>query len=109
MGGRAIKLKVSGAFHCPILNGAAEKFGSFLRDFEFRAPAIPVYANLTAMPYAFGEEARDTLSKQMCSPVRFMSTVKNMVSKGITEFTEVGPGKVLTGLVGKILPGIDPR
>lgn len=109
MGGRAIKLKVSGAFHCPILNDASEKFGEFLRGFGFRAPSIPVYANLTALPYASGDEARATLSKQMCSPVRFTDTVKNMVGAGITEFTEVGPGKVLTGLVGKILPSLNQK
>lgn len=100
MGGRAIKLKVSGAFHCPVLSGAAAEFGEFLKSVNFAAPQIPVYANLTAMPY--GNNPRETLYMQMCSPVKFTQTVGNMLSAGIEEFKEVGPGKVLTGLVNKI-------
>ena len=101
-GGRAIKLKVSGAFHCPLLNEAAAEFEAFLRGFTFRAPRIPVYANLTAEPYGVGEDAIRTLARQMCSPVRFTQTVANMTAAGVEEFAEVGPGKVLTGLVAKI-------
>lgn len=100
LGGRAIKLKVSGAFHCPVLNEASEEFGEFLNGITFSKPQIPVFANLTAQPY--GENARETLAKQMCSPVRFTDTVANMLAFGIEEFKEVGPGKVLTGLVNKI-------
>ena len=101
-GGRAIKLKVSGAFHCPLLNDAANEFKAFLGGFTFHAPRIPVYANLTATPYGSGEQAIETLAAQMCSPVRFTQTVANMLAAGVEEFTEVGPGKVLTGLVAKI-------
>ncbi len=104
MGGRAIKLRVSGAFHCPLLRNASEQFDAFLRDFEFRAPAIPVYANLTALPYGAGDEARATLSAQMRSCVRFTDTIAHMTAAGIDEFVEVGPGKVLTGLVAKCRP-----
>lgn len=102
MGGRAIKLKVSGAFHCPLLGDASAEFGAFLRSIPFAAPKIPVYANLTAEPYQSGETAAETLSRQMCSPVRFVQTIHNMTAAGIDEFIEVGPGKVLTGLVAKI-------
>ncbi len=97
--GRAIPLKVSGAFHCPLLEQAAEEFEEFLRTVEFTHPRIPVYANLTGLPYA-GDFAH-TLARQMCSPVRFTDTVKNMRAAGIEQFDEVGPGKVLTGLVAK--------
>ena len=90
----------SGAFHCPVLNEASEEFGEFLNGITFSKPQIPVFANLTAQPY--GENARETLAKQMCSPVRFTDTVANMLAFGIEEFKEVGPGKVLTGLVNKI-------
>ncbi len=100
LGGRAIKLKVSGAFHCPLLKDAAKEFGEFLKEIKFSKPQIPVFANLTAMPY--GDNARETLAKQMCSPVKFTQTVANMLEAGIEEFKEVGPGKVLTGLVNKI-------
>lgn len=103
MGGRAIKLKVSGAFHCPLLAHASEQFDAFLREIPFGAPALPVYANLTALPYASNaDEMRQTLSAQMCSPVRFSDTVLHMRAAGVEEFAEVGPGKVLTGLVAKI-------
>lgn len=101
-GGRAIKLRVSGAFHCPLLSDAAAEFGEFLKTVEFNEARIPVYANLTAEPYGGGDNARATLAAQMCSPVKFTQTVAAMLESGIEEFAEVGPGKVLTGLVSKI-------
>lgn len=97
--GRAIPLKVSGAFHCPLLEQAADEFEDFLRKIPFSSPRIPVYANLTGLPYE-GDFAH-TLARQMCSPVRFTATVQNMRAAGIGQFDEVGPGKVLTGLVAK--------
>ena len=96
-GGRAMKLRVSGMFHCPELAPEAEEFEKFLRTLSWKAPRLPVYANLTAQPYA-GDFAH-TLAMQMRSPVRFTATVANMRAAGVTEFAEVGPGKVLTGLV----------
>ena len=96
-GGRAMKLRVSGMFHCPGLSPEAEEFEQFLRTLKMNAPRMDVYANLTAQPYA-GDFAA-TLAKQMCSPVRFTATVAAMKARGIEEFVEVGPGKVLTGLV----------
>ena len=96
-GGRAMKLRVSGMFHCPELAPEAEEFEKFLRSLSWSAPRLPVYANLTAQPYE-GDFAH-TLAMQMRSPVRFTATVANMRAAGVTEFAEVGPGKVLTGLV----------
>ncbi len=96
-GGRAMKLRVSGMFHCPELAPEAEAFEAFLRTLQWSAPRIPVYANLTAQPY--GEDPAHTLAMQMRSPVRFTETIANMRAAGVDEFTEVGPGKVLTGLV----------
>ena len=96
-GGRAMKLRVSGMFHCPELAPEAEAFEEFLRTLGWRAPRLPVYANLTAQPYE-GDFAH-TLALQMCSPVRFTATVANMRAAGVDTFVEVGPGKVLTGLV----------
>lgn len=102
--GKAIKLNVSGAFHCPLLKDAAREFEQFLDGIVFNKPQIPVYANLTAEPYD-GEldisNLRRTLAKQMCSPVKFNQTVVNMRAAGITDFIEVGPGNVLSGLVKK--------
>ena len=96
-GGRAMKLRVSGMFHCPELAPEAAAFEEFLRTLDWRVPRLPVYANLTAQPYE-GDFAH-TLALQMCSPVRFTATVANMRAAGVDTFVEVGPGKVLTGLV----------
>lgn len=98
-GGRAMKLRVSGMFHCPELAPEAEKLEEFLRGLKMNAPRMDVYANLTAQPYV-GDFAH-TLAQQMCSPVRFTATVANMKACGVEEFVEVGPGKVLTGLVAR--------
>lgn len=105
LGGRCIPLAVSAAFHSPFMNGAAEKFGTALADYDFAAPSIPVYANLDAQPY--GEDIAGTLQKQMCNPVRWQTTVENMIAAGFDTFIEVGAGKTLSGLVKKI--GADVR
>ena len=96
-GGRAMKLRVSGMFHCPELQPESQEFEKFLRTLAMNEPRMDVIANLTAKPYE-GDFAA-TLAKQMCSPVRFTETVANMKARGVEEFVEVGPGKVLTGLV----------
>ena len=102
-GGRAIPLKVSGAFHCPYMNEASVGLEKALEKMSFKEPRIPVYANLTAKPYAGGEsERKELLFRQVCSPVKFTDTVRNMLAAGIDEFVEVGPGSVLTGLIAKI-------
>lgn len=98
-GGRAMKLRVSGMFHCPELAPEAAAFEEFLRGLQMNAPRLDVYANLTAKPYK-GDFAK-TLAQQMCSPVRFTATVAAMKARGVEEFVEVGPGKVLTGLVAR--------
>ena len=98
-GGRAMKLRVSGMFHCPELAPEAAAFEEFLRGLQMNAPRLDVYANLTAKPYE-GDFAK-TLAQQMCSPVRFTATVAAMKACGVEEFVEVGPGKVLTGLVAR--------
>ena len=102
-GGRAIPLKVSGAFHCPFMKAASDGLKEKLDGMKFNVPEIPVYANLTAKPYDGDErERKELLYKQVCSPVRFTDTVRGMISAGIVEFAEVGPGSVLTGLIAKI-------
>ncbi|MBQ7975271.1 MAG: ACP S-malonyltransferase [Clostridia bacterium] len=100
LGGRAIPLAVSGAFHSPFMNGASEGFGKVLDNYTVSKPQIPVYANLTAAQY--GENVRETLAKQMVSPVRWQETIENMISDGYTDFIEVGAGTTLSGLIKKI-------
>ncbi len=99
-GGRYMPLKVGGGFHSPFMEEAAARFRGALAQAEMHAPAIPVYANLTAAPY--GEQAAETLVKQIVSPVRWTDTVRNMLAAGTELFIEVGPGKVLSGLVSRI-------
>ena len=101
LGGRCIPLAVSAAFHSPFMNDAAAKFGAALADYSFTAPQIPVYANLTAQPYD-AAAIRETVQQQMCNPVRWQTTIENMIAAGFDTFIEVGAGKTLSGLVKKI-------
>lgn len=98
-GGKVIPLSVSGAFHSPFMQKAAEQFGDFLENCSVNKPEIPVYANLTAKPYE--DEVKGTMAKQIENPVRWQETVENMIKDGFTDFIEVGAGKTLSGLIKK--------
>ncbi len=100
LGGRTIPLAVSAAFHSPFMAEASEKFGAALADYDISAPEIPVYANLTAEVY--GDDVKGTLEQQMKNPVKWQTTIENMIADGYTDFIEVGPGKTLCGLIKKI-------
>ncbi len=100
IGAKAIDLAVSAAFHSPYMNEASEEFSDVLNSFEIKSPSMPVYANLTALPY--GEDIKGTLANQMKSPVLWNKTVNNMIADGYDVFIEVGAGKTLTGLIKKI-------
>ncbi|MDP4132652.1 MAG: ACP S-malonyltransferase [Bacillota bacterium] len=97
---RIIDLAVSGAFHSPFMKEASDKFSETLKEFKLSKPEIPVYANLTALPY--GENVAEMLTKQIISPVRWQKTIENMINDGVTTFIEVGAGKTLSGLIKKI-------
>jgi [acyl-carrier-protein] S-malonyltransferase len=99
---RVMELAVSGAFHSPLVAEAAAEFGKLLAASPFKKPSFPVYANVSASPETDAETVRDLLSKQMTHPVRWIETIRNMISGGVTTFYEVGPGKVLAGLVKRI-------
>lgn len=98
--GRAIPLAVSGAFHSPFMAEASDALAGCLADIEFHEPKLPVYANMTAEPYAGDMKA--LLAQQVKNPVRWEKTVRNLLDAGFDTFVEVGPGKTLTGLIGKI-------
>lgn len=100
-GGRAMPLKVSGAFHSPFMGGASGEFRKYLEGVALKAPALPLYANKTAQPYR-EEEAKDTLAGQIASPVLWQKTIENMAQGGFDRFIEMGPGKTLSGLVSRI-------
>src|SRR5271156_2849649 len=102
----ARRLDVATAFHSDIVSPAAVPFVSFLADIPFGMPAVPVYANATAQPYAGdAQQMRTTLANQIAQPVRFAEQIQAMWRAGARTFVEVGPGSVLTNLVGKCLAG----
>lgn len=102
-GGRAKILAVGGAFHSVLMEKASQEFLKALRGIEMRTPAIPVYANLTAQPY--GADMPAVLAAQMANPVLWKQSVQNLRRDGFDTFIELGPGKTLSGLVKRILPG----
>lgn len=97
-----VPLKVSGAFHSPLMATAGEQFKLFLQEFNFNSPTIPVIANTTAKPYENGDAVVNQLAKQMTSSVLWTATIQFLMQQGETEFVEVGPGAVLTGLIRRI-------
>lgn len=103
-GARAVPLKVSGAWHSPLMAGATQDFTDFLAALTFQAPRIPIYLNATAQPEDNPERIRDAMCRQLTSPVRFSDLITNLKASGIDTWVEVGPKNVLKGLVRKILP-----
>jgi [acyl-carrier-protein] S-malonyltransferase len=103
-GGRAIPLKVSGAFHSPLMACAAERFGEAVKATALREAAPPVVANVSAEPVSSPEAIRDVMSHQMSSPVRWEESIRRMQAEGVTAFIELGAGDVLTRLVKRIDP-----
>ena len=99
-GGRVLPLAVSGAFHSPYMDVAASEFKKYLQTIPIKAPVLPVYANTTGLPYV-SESIKETLSAQINHPVRWQQTIENMLQEGVTDFSETGPGNVLTGLISK--------
>ena len=102
---RAIPLPVSAPFHCALMKPAEVRLTPELRAVPARDPRVPVIANVDAQPKRTAQESIDALIKQVASPVRWESVVQRLASEGVTHYVEVGPGKVLTGLVKKIAPG----
>jgi [acyl-carrier-protein] S-malonyltransferase len=98
----AKELVVSGAFHSPLMEPARETLEKALAEANLYEARIPVYANVTAKPNADKETTRELLAKQLTAPVRWEETIRNMLDDGFDEFVEIGPGKVLQGLVKRI-------
>lgn len=103
-GAKAIPLKVSGAWHSELIRGAEADFSEVLGSVEFAPPGLPVLHNVTANTCADAGGVRDLMARQLCSPVRWFDTVQRMAEEQVDVFVELGPGKVLTGLVKKSLP-----
>jgi [acyl-carrier-protein] S-malonyltransferase len=103
-GARVVPLKVSGAWHSPLMAGAFEDFAAFLAVFGFQPPKLPLYLNATAAPETDPEALRQAMSRQLTSPVRWAELILNLKAAGVDTWVEVGPKNVLKGLVRKILP-----
>ncbi len=106
-GAKIVKeLVVSGAFHSPLMESAVDKLKRKLDETPFFEAKVPVYANVTAKPVKDPEEIKKLLLDQLTAPVLWEDTIKNMVEDGFDEFVEIGPGKVLQGLIKRIAPGV---
>nr|WP_314771279.1 ACP S-malonyltransferase [uncultured Peptostreptococcus sp.] len=100
---RYMRLNVEGPFHTQILNQAAQDFAdNYLSKVDFKEPSMDVYTNLSGKNYRQVDSMIDNLKDQMCSPVRFIDCVENMIADGCQVFIEIGPGKSLSGFVKKI-------
>lgn len=107
-GAKMVKeLVVSGAFHSPLMQSAQQGLQHALEDTVIADAQIPVYANVTAEPVTSAGEIRAMLLRQLTSPVRWDESVRNMVRDGASRFLEVGPGKVLQGLIRRIAPSVE--
>lgn len=103
---RAIPLNVSGAFHSPLMKSAQEELKRAVEALEFHTPICPVYQNVSALGETDPETIKNNLVAQLTSPVKWTQSVQRMIVDGATEFIELGPGRVLRGLVSKIDRGV---
>jgi len=104
LGGKAIQLKVSGAWHCDLMKNAVNDFRAFMEGVTFSTPKTTMLFNATADIETAPEKIKDMMARQLTSPVRWYQIVLKMMEQGIDTFVEVGPKKVLSGLVNKIIP-----
>jgi [acyl-carrier-protein] S-malonyltransferase len=108
LGARAIPLKVSGAWHSPLIQGAEDEFRAYLGQTSFQAPQCGVIHNVTADTESDTEQIQTLMARQLCSPVRWYDSILKMLDDQIDTFVEIGPGRVLTGLLRKIMPKDHP-
>lgn len=104
---RALPLPVSAPFHCSLMKPAQEKMAEALAIADIKAPAVPIFANVTASAVTMPDQIRQTLTEQVTGRVRWTECVEAMSADGTTLFIEVGAGKVLTGLVKRIIKGVE--
>jgi len=106
---RAIPLQVSGAFHSPLMQPAKEGLFEIITKLPFRDPTIPIIANVTAKPLTKAEEIKAELLEQLCNCVQWQRSIEYMIKNGVSTIFEIGPGKVLNGLIKRIDKTIDIR
>jgi len=103
---KAVPLAVAGAFHTPIMRPADERLAVALEKVSLRKPRIPVVSNVDARPHNDPEEIRQLLIRQVIEPVRWEDSMRYLISEGFDSFYEVGPGRVLRGLLRRIERGV---
>ena len=106
---RALVLPVGGAFHSPLMEPAREELASAIENTVFGKAACPIYQNVTTLAVSDSNEIKKNLISQLTAPVKWTQSMRNMVNDGANVFIEVGPGKVLQGLVKKIAPDVEVR
>ncbi len=106
---RALKLKVGGAFHSPLMEPARAELAQAINSTVFSIPVCPVYQNVTTVAESNPETIKENLVAQLTAPVKWTQSVQHMIADGASSFTEVGPGNVLQGLVKKIDPDIETQ
>ncbi len=99
---RALVLPVGGAFHSPLMAPAKDELAEAIKNTTFNEPTCPIYQNVTANAVTSAKEIQENVIAQLTAPVKWTQTIQQMIADGATEFTEIGPGKVLQGLMRKI-------
>jgi [acyl-carrier-protein] S-malonyltransferase len=103
-GAKAVPLKVSGAWHSELIKGAQEEFNEYLDTIAFSPPRIPLLFNVTADSTDDPQKMKEIMGRQLCSPVRWYDAMNKLADENVEVFVEVGPGRVLAGILRKILP-----
>lgn len=106
-GGRAVRLTVAGAFHTDLMKPADSQLAAALQAVELRPPRVPVWSNVDAKPHTDPAEIRQLLVRQVVSPVLWEDTVRGVLASGIDKFYEIGPGRVLAGLLKRVQRRVD--
>jgi len=104
---RTIPLKVSGAFHTPLMQSAVDGMSQVLASVSFRQPQVPIIANTTAQPITRAEEVKPELLRQLGNGIQWQRSIEYMGDNGVSTFVEIGPGKVLTGLIKRIRKNVN--
>ena len=104
---RTIPLQVSGAFHTLLMEPAANGLSEAIASLSFRQPSVPIIANTNAQPMTTAEIIKAELLEQLCNCIQWQRSIEYMINNGVTTFIEIGPGKVLTGLIKRINKGVN--
>jgi [acyl-carrier-protein] S-malonyltransferase len=108
-GGKALPVKVSGAFHTSLMEPAATEFARAIDDVGISTPGIPVMSNVTGRPLTSADDVRQDLREQIMKPVRWMQIVSFLTGAGVTRFVEVGPGRILANMLKRGAPEAEIR